>query len=405
MRREGWPQNPRSYVQPNVLPKTDRRPTSGRPPAPHVHTIEELVFFGRMETRKGIILFIQAVNTLLSSAGQSLQGGTQRIKRVTFLGRTGLVLGMLGSQYVQNLARQWTSIQWRIIDNMGPEEAKAYLSEEGMHRLAVIPSRIENSPYTVIECAERQIPFIASRVGGIPDLIHPDDHQKALFYPVVDSLVAKIVDVLVHGIAPARPRVNAEENEKQWISWHTSMANRLSSASSMEHNQLALNKKETETDTGAQDGAEHEEKPLTLTKEPFVSVVLTLRHPVHPVGDHVLALSLESLRDQSFPREDMEVIVVDASLRGGHKDYQKQHNNSFMDEVAQFLEQQQLYPGNWKFLRDEHFMSVAASRNHAVKHAKVGVIVAIHWSSPASSHDSAWGAYTLVRDIRIIDSL
>ena len=196
-----------------------------------------------------------------------------------------------------------------------------------MHRLAVIPSRIENSPYTVVECAERQIPFIASWAGGIPDLIHPDDHQKALFYPVVDSLVAKMVDVLVHGITPARPRVNAEENEKQWISWHTSMASRLSSASSMEHNQLALNEKETETDTGAQDGGKHEEKPLTLTKKPFVSVVLTLRHPVRPVGDDVLALSLESLRDQSFPREDMEVIVVDASLRGDHKDYQKQQNS------------------------------------------------------------------------------
>ena len=75
MRREGWPRNPHSFVQPNVLPQSDRAPGAAAASVARVTGIEELVFFGRMETRKGVILFIQAVNRLLSDAGVRLQGG------------------------------------------------------------------------------------------------------------------------------------------------------------------------------------------------------------------------------------------------------------------------------------------------------------------------------------------
>ena len=128
-----------------------------------------------------------------------------------------MINNMNGAQYVQGLAQKWTSVQWSIIDNYGPEEAKDYLSQ-GNGRLAVIPSRIENSPYTVIECAERQIPFIASRVGGIVDLIHREDHDKVLFNPEVDALVAKVASIVQYGASIARPNIDAFENEKHWLS-------------------------------------------------------------------------------------------------------------------------------------------------------------------------------------------
>ena len=73
-------------------------------------------------------------------------------------------------------------------------------------RLAVMPSRIENSPYTVYECAELGIPFIAANVGGVPDLIHTEDHEEALFEPTVEVLAARMGRALAHGVRPARPR-------------------------------------------------------------------------------------------------------------------------------------------------------------------------------------------------------
>jgi len=59
MSKEGWPINPKSFVQPNVLPLADRSTLPGsaqaptaRPAAPDRMPVRELVFFARLETRK-----------------------------------------------------------------------------------------------------------------------------------------------------------------------------------------------------------------------------------------------------------------------------------------------------------------------------------------------------------------
>ena len=338
MRREGWPRNPRTYVQPNVLPKADRQRQVVRAPE-RVTGIKELVFFGRLETRKGIVLFIQAINKLLSEHGERLQGGMQRIQRVTFLGRTGLVFGTLGTLYVQKLARQWKSVQWSIIDTYGPDEAKAYLSEPNSSRLAVIPSRIENSPYTVVECAERRIPFIASRVGGIVDLIHADDHDEVLFHPVVDALVAKIADVLVHGIRPALPSVDADENERQWIAWHRKVVRDLRSSPKPPSPPVA-----------------------SAESRSFVSVILAVHASTSAAQ---LEKSINSLRNQTYPHASFEVIVVDASSRSF---------SSASSDMASLLEgfREDFTARKWRFLRSndsdtgaeaQGFGSIPAARN------------------------------------------
>eukprot|EP00951_Prasinocladus_malaysianus_P049755 scaffold673302_cov45-Prasinocladus_malaysianus.AAC.1 len=166
------------------------------------------------------------------------------------MGRGAMVLGKFGVQYVQERAQHWR-IKWKIISRLGPQEAKAYLSEEGSGRLAVMPSRIENSPYTVYECAEKGIPFIASDVGGVADLIHPDDHQAALFQPDTASLAAKLADVLKNGIYNARPRVSANANEAIWQAWHEHIAR----------------------EAAAEQATKREER--ATAELPFVSVIMT----------------------------------------------------------------------------------------------------------------------------------
>ena len=64
------------------------------------------------------------------------------------------------------------------------------------------------------ECAELGIPFIASRVGGVPDLVHPEDHAEALFEPSLDALVGRLVKALSTGVHPVRPRFQANHNEQ-----------------------------------------------------------------------------------------------------------------------------------------------------------------------------------------------
>src|SRR5262249_29976026 len=54
--------------------------------------------------------------------------------------------------------------------------------------LTVVPSLGDNSPNTVYECLEHGIPFIASAVGGIPELIALDNPATVLSPPPTGGL-------------------------------------------------------------------------------------------------------------------------------------------------------------------------------------------------------------------------
>ena len=47
--------------------------------------------------------------------------------------------------------------------------------------VAVMPSPVDNSPYTVLEALALRLPFVASRSGGAGELIHIDDLDRCTF--------------------------------------------------------------------------------------------------------------------------------------------------------------------------------------------------------------------------------
>jgi hypothetical protein len=75
-----------------------------------------------------------------------------------------------------------------------------YLQYPGI--MAVMPSPMDNSPNVVSECLMYSIPFVAFSVGGIPELIHPDDRHLVLSEPDAESLSLKLVDALQYGAYP-----------------------------------------------------------------------------------------------------------------------------------------------------------------------------------------------------------
>jgi hypothetical protein len=84
--------------------------------------------------------------------------------------------------------------------------------------LAVIPSFEENSPNVIYECLENGIPFIASDVAGIRELIAADDHARVLFEPTADGIVAALCRALANGgaLRPARAAFDDEESLRRW---------------------------------------------------------------------------------------------------------------------------------------------------------------------------------------------
>ncbi len=202
---EGWALPAARCVLPNLLPSSFAiaESTANAPLA-----ITELVFFGRLESRKGLPLFCRAL--------KALAAGGEAPAAVSFLGKVGEVAGRSALAHIVDAAADWP-FPWRVVNDRDVAGARAFLAEPG--RLAVIASETENSPYVVLECLGAGVPFVAPDVGGIAELVAPEDHATALYQRTPDGLARALRAALAGGARPARPRLGWEELKQRWLAW------------------------------------------------------------------------------------------------------------------------------------------------------------------------------------------
>lgn len=212
---QGWQVRDRAWVHPNPVSFSNSEQE-------RVDTrVCELVFFGRLERRKGLMIFCDALDRLKNDESASSI-------RIRFLGKSCRIHGEDAAAYVRRRAQNWP-FAIRIQTDLGPEEALACLRQPG--RVAVIPSISENCPLTVIECLAHRIPFLASKAGGIPELIHDSCHDGVLFPPDDSVLAERFRQVLRVGVKPARPAFDSGWCDAVWDRWHTEQAGLISTAS------------------------------------------------------------------------------------------------------------------------------------------------------------------------------
>jgi glycosyltransferase involved in cell wall biosynthesis len=170
----------------------------------------EIVFFGRLEERKGLRMFCNALQLM---AGEIAARGVS----VTFLGKVQFCGGVPADEYIARRAADWP-FAVRLKTDLDQPEALSYL--RGRNRLAVMPSPQDNSPCTVYEALCWGIPFLAARAGGIPELVAEEDADEVLFDPSSDALGAALARVLEQGARVARPAVAQAETRRALVALH-----------------------------------------------------------------------------------------------------------------------------------------------------------------------------------------
>ncbi len=311
MRTQGWHLPERAYVHQNILLRGSDNGL-GAESAPHA--LNEVVFFGRLEKRKGLELFCGALDRLATT-----NSSVSHNLIITFLGKSGEIYDRSGAEYVRQCAAQWP---WRVqmVSELDHRQAIEYLRQPG--RLAVIASLTDNSPYTVLECLGERIPFIASNVGGIAELIAMQDQQRVCFQPSESALADKLLWVAGHAMAVASAAESLEATREAWVDWHRSV----------------------QLDVWA-----HKPGPEPAT-EPLVSVCL-----LHFNRPNYLRYALESLHRQDY--RNFEVVLVD----DGSTDPDALH---FLDALEPDFQAR-----GWTILREENRFRGAA-RNAAARAAR-----------------------------------
>jgi glycosyltransferase involved in cell wall biosynthesis len=308
---QGWELPARSYVQPHIAPDEFIEEAGPEPVK-----IKELVFFGRLQRLKGLVLFCDALDLIAKN-------GKATPVPVTFLGKQATLDGITSKEYILERARQWP-FAVRIISDLDRDGALAYLKQGA--RLAIIPSLIENFANAVHECCGMGIPFLASAVGGIPEGIAREDRERVCFVPRPGNLARRLVQALEEGVPPTRPAVDFKSNRKIWTDWYEPS----------EKNQHLPGPKANRTC----------DRP---SSRPMVSVCLTTFN-----RPHLLAQALESLHSQDYP--NFEVLLVD--------------DGSDQPEALAFLDrlEPEFKSRGWRIIRQENSYPGAA-RNTGARHA------------------------------------
>jgi hypothetical protein len=208
MRNQGW-QLPKRTL---VIPYFTRATATGEQVVEREwhdgEQLDRLTFFGRLDERKGLSLFAAALNSIEDSLLAHVE--------LEFLGRP---TASWPRDRIEALLSDRTKHALRGISfetELDQHEALTRLSRPGT--LAVMPSLQENSPNAVYECLEQHIPFVASDVGGVAELLAPADRARVLF-----EATAYGVETMLRGVLterrmpqPASPAYSSEAAYQRW---------------------------------------------------------------------------------------------------------------------------------------------------------------------------------------------
>ncbi|MDO8424928.1 MAG: glycosyltransferase family 4 protein [bacterium] len=165
-----WKWEGRVEVIPNFVTRADAVP----PPAPPQDAGErgQVLFIGRLAEEKGVEDFIEAA---------------ARLPKVPFaiIGDGPL------AEFVRQRARHIANLTW--LGQLERREVTTYLSRAA---LLCMPSRwYENAPYSVLEAMAAGVPVVATRIGGLPELVR-DGETGVLVEPKNPKALAKTIEML-----------------------------------------------------------------------------------------------------------------------------------------------------------------------------------------------------------------
>lgn len=209
------------------LPPDDRVRVLGYPFMPdeslfnrvvqHAERFKRLVFFGRIETRKGIEVFVDALLQLK-------QQGTvlHEIEEIVLIGKQGDSHRFDTSEEIVALLQSELGIATKLLNNLDTYQAQQYLAAHSADTLVVIPSLTETLGFTVVESSLiRGLNMICSDRGGIPEVLGERGRDQ-LFTPYPKPLARKLTEWLERGPRPADELgcYDWQQRNQDWMNFH-----------------------------------------------------------------------------------------------------------------------------------------------------------------------------------------
>lgn len=186
----GWALPAKQFVAPLPFYPPGYSPSTTGP-------IKQIVFFGRLERRKGLLLLRDALTRLTSDAPDVLAG----LERIVLLGKPNPDEMDLSPEDFSADLTQRTGIQTLARTDLDSTAAQAFLAHDAAQTLVVIPSLRDNLPYTVIEALSvPKLALLVAETGGIPEIVN---NPALTCAPTINGLAAALARAIA---SPPRPQ-------------------------------------------------------------------------------------------------------------------------------------------------------------------------------------------------------
>jgi O-antigen biosynthesis protein len=199
----GW-NTARAIHMPNLMPLLDTT-GSGRSDLPKLDEAKvAVVFFGRLEERKGLCTFVEALHALPPTLRRTLH--------VLFLGKIvplySTPLAHLDSrQYIER--EMPTDVSYSILSDLYSAEALHYVHEQRCP-VVCLTSPQENFPNTALEMGQLPVKLVVSDTGGFRETLELVKRSAGLYWfePKNPQALAHTIHRAIadDGAAPAVPR-------------------------------------------------------------------------------------------------------------------------------------------------------------------------------------------------------
>ncbi len=186
--------------------------TSDEPISVH-EPVRAILFFGRLEQRKGLLVFLEAIDRIRRNRSEPLE--------IVLLGRIGMTEdGHADTTIARYRERFGETVRIEELTDKGHDEAISILQSRP-DALVVCPSLLDNMPYAIIEAICLNCNLITSNTGGIPELT---GDETRVFAPEAGALAAVIERALAGELGPPRPAYQADAVKAEWTKWLDELA-------------------------------------------------------------------------------------------------------------------------------------------------------------------------------------
>jgi glycosyltransferase involved in cell wall biosynthesis/GT2 family glycosyltransferase len=278
------------YTIPNCLPsETPLPPTKKDNNGKGLKTI---IFFGRHEQRKGLRIFCDAINIIQKEL-------TNHGIKVVFLGGLGEVNDAPSLFHLEKHSETW-EFDCELVTNLTRDDALAYILKQ-VNPVVCICSPYENSPYTVFEIMNLQLPLIASNQGGAIELFSDPEYPGLIKMNPCELARVLLLNITSRLPAPASANT-ASSIAQKWRDFHNEISeNRESSSCSI----------------------------LRESKQPLPLISVVIAHYERPKK---LQDAVKSILAQDYPRIEL-IVVDDGSSSPETKDFLLNHIGPILKEA------------------------------------------------------------------------